>query len=61
MDTLDIAKTKAMKVGATGTIPALGHHDAVARGATVVSVTEMGPFAMTYVNPAEDPRQSAHP
>ncbi|MEP7175832.1 MAG: cupin domain-containing protein [Gemmatimonadales bacterium] len=60
-DTLDIAKTKAMKVGAAGTIPALGHHYAVARGATVVSVTAMGPFAMTYVNPAEDPQESAHP
>jgi len=60
-DTLDVAKTKAMKVGAKGQVPANHHHYAVARGATVVSVTSMGPFAMTYVNPADDPQSTAHP
>jgi quercetin dioxygenase-like cupin family protein len=59
-DTLDLAKTKTMKVGAKGQLPAEHHHYAVARGATVVSVTAMGPFAMTYVNPADDPQGSAH-
>jgi hypothetical protein len=34
------------------------HHYATAKGATVVEVTAMGPFAMTYVNPADDPRQA---
>jgi quercetin dioxygenase-like cupin family protein len=60
-DTLDLAKTKTMKVGAKGQVPAEHHHYAVARGATVVSVTAMGPFAMTYVNPADDPQSAAHP
>ena len=59
-DTLDLSKTNAMKVGATGKVPANSHHYAAARGATVVSVTAMGPFAMTYVNPADDPQQVAH-
>lgn len=60
-DTLDAAKTNTMKVGAKGKVPAQAHHYAVARGATVVSVSAMGPFAMTYVNPADDPRTAARP
>jgi hypothetical protein len=60
-DTLDVSKTSPMKVGAKGQLPALAHHYAVAKGATVVSVTSMGPFAMTYVNPADDPQTAAHP
>jgi quercetin dioxygenase-like cupin family protein len=59
-DTLDVSKTNTMKVGAKGTLPANHHHYGVAKGATVVSVTSMGPFAMTYVNPADDP-QASHP
>jgi hypothetical protein len=60
-DTLDVAKTNAMKVGAKGQVPALAHHYAVAGGAMVVSITAMGPFAMTYVHPADDPRTTPHP
>jgi hypothetical protein len=58
-DTLDVSKAKAMKVGAKGRVPAQHHHYGVAKGATVVKVTAMGPFAMTYVNPADDPQQAA--
>lgn len=54
-DTLDLSKAKPMKSGAKGTLPAKQHHYAAAKGATVVSVTAMGPFAMTYVNPADGP------
>ncbi|HKU62344.1 MAG TPA: cupin domain-containing protein [Gemmatimonadales bacterium] len=56
-DTLDLAKTKAMKPGDKGTIPAGHHHYAAASGPTVVKVNGMGPFAMTYVNPADDPQK----
>ena len=59
-DTLDLAKTNAMKPGDKGQMPAAAHHYAAAKGATVVSVTAMGPFAMTYVNPKDDP-QNAQP
>ena len=31
------------------------HHYAEAKGKTVVQVSAMGPFAMTYVNDADDP------
>jgi len=56
-DSLDLSKAKTMKAGAKGTIKAQQHHYAAAKGATVVSVTAMGPFAMTYVNPADDPQK----
>jgi quercetin dioxygenase-like cupin family protein len=55
-DTFDAANAKQMKVGAKGTIPAGQHHFAAASGATVITVSAKGPFAMTYVNPADDPR-----
>jgi hypothetical protein len=60
-DTFDLTKTKAMQTGATGKVPALSHHYAAAKGATIVSITAMGPFAMTYVNPADDPQKKATP
>jgi hypothetical protein len=56
-DKLDLKKTKTMKAGDKGDVPAEQHHYAATRGATVVSVTAKGPFAMTYVNPADDPRK----
>jgi len=57
-DTFDAAKMKAMGVGEKGSLPANSHHFAQAKGATVVAVTAMGPFAMTYVNPTDDPRKA---
>jgi hypothetical protein len=58
-DTFDMKSTKPMKVGAKGTIAAQMHHFAAAKGATIVSVTAMGPFAITYVNPADNPQKAA--
>ena len=55
-DAIDESKTMKMTPGDTGTIPPKMHHYAVARGATVLSIRAMGPFAMTYVKPADDPR-----
>src|SRR5207302_4394895 len=55
-DKFDAAKAKAMKAGDKGSIPAKAHHFAAAQGATFIQVTAMGPFALTYVNPADDPR-----
>jgi quercetin dioxygenase-like cupin family protein len=56
-DVLDQSKTKKLAPGDTGTIGAKMHHYAIANGATEVSVRAEGPFAMTYVNPADDPRK----
>ena len=54
-DTFVKSTMKPMAVGATGDIKAGMHHFALAQGATVVTISAMGPFAMTYVNPADDP------
>ena len=56
-DKFDAAQLKGMSVGEKGSVPANSHHFAQAKGPTVVAVTAMGPFAMTYVNPADDPRR----
>ena len=57
-DQFDAAQLKTMAKGDKGTVPAKAHHFAATKGATVVQVTAMGPFAMTYVNQADDPRQA---
>jgi quercetin dioxygenase-like cupin family protein len=57
-DTLDLSKTKAIKAGKKGSLPAQQHHYAAARGATVISIKSKGPFDMTYVNPADNPEKA---
>ena len=54
-DRMDQSHMNTMVVGDSGTIPAQAHHYAMAKTATIVAVTAMGPFAMTYVNPADTP------
>jgi quercetin dioxygenase-like cupin family protein len=56
-DKFDLKATAPMKKGDKGTMPAEHHHFGMAKGKTIVRVKAMGPFAMTYVNPADDPRQ----
>jgi len=58
-DTFDASKMKPMQLGTTGSMPANAHHFAAVRGATIIAVSGMGPFAMTYVNPADDPQKQA--
>ena len=60
-NTFDAAKTNAMATGATGKVAANMSHYAQAKGATVLEVTSTGPFAMTYVNPSDDPSKKATP
>ena len=52
-DKFDAAKLKSIKP--MGKMPATMHHFAATKGETIVQVTAQGPFAMTYVNPADDP------
>jgi len=56
-DTFDASKAKPMKAGEKGSLPANAHHFAAAQGATFIAVSAMGPFGMTYVNPADDPQK----
>jgi quercetin dioxygenase-like cupin family protein len=53
-----IDKTAMHLVGVGGffTAPATKPHYVVAKGETIIQVTAMGPFAATYVNAADDPR-----
>ena len=46
----------ALPSGGFATAPAEHAHFALARGTTVVQVTALGPFALTYVNPADVPK-----
>jgi mannose-6-phosphate isomerase-like protein (cupin superfamily) len=54
-DKLDVRKTLALTVGDTATAPAGMHHYFVTKGATIVSVTIMGPYVLTYVYPKDEP------
>jgi quercetin dioxygenase-like cupin family protein len=58
-DKLDLKQARPMVTGDTGTVPAKAHHYAATKGATIVAVTAMGPFAMTYVNPKDDPQNAS--
>jgi len=58
-DVLDTARTTALPAGGFVTAPAKMNHYAIARGKTVVQVHAMGPFALTYVNPKDDPSKMA--
>ena len=58
-DRFDVSKAKLMQVGDSGSIPANAHHFAAAKVATFITVRSMGPFAMTYVHPADDPQKAA--
>ncbi len=54
-DKVDKSKMTAVPVGGFVVAGAGQHHYAIAKGRTIVQVNLMGPFALTYVNPADDP------
>jgi quercetin dioxygenase-like cupin family protein len=58
-DAFDASKTKPMQVGDSGSIPANAHHFAAVKVATFITVSAMGPFAMTYVHSADDPQKAS--
>jgi mannose-6-phosphate isomerase-like protein (cupin superfamily) len=60
-DRLDARKTLPLAVGDTIVAPAGVHHDSVAKGTTIVSVTFIGPYTITYVHAYEAPRPRAFP
>ncbi len=55
-DRLDAAHATTLARGGFVTAGAGQHHFAIAKGRTVVQVHAMGPFQLTYVNPADDPQ-----
>ncbi|HXO21410.1 MAG TPA: cupin domain-containing protein [Thermoanaerobaculia bacterium] len=59
-DKFDAAAGKTLPPGTFGYLPAEMNHYAWAKGRTVVQVHGEGPFAITYVNAADDPRTAKH-
>jgi quercetin dioxygenase-like cupin family protein len=56
-DKADDGSMHTLKAGAYAKMPRRVHHSAKATGETVVQLTAMGPFEITYVNPQDDPRK----
>jgi quercetin dioxygenase-like cupin family protein len=58
-DTVRTPAAQLLNAGGYTIAKGTDHHYAVARGKTVVQVHGQGPFAITYVNPKDDPRNAA--
>ena len=54
-DKVDHKASKMLTAGGYGVAPANMHHFAWTKAGAIVQVNLMGPFAITYVNPADDP------
>ena len=54
----DQSATRAMPAGTFGFWPAGMRHFAWAKGETVLQLHGIGPWMITYVNPADDPRNA---
>ena len=57
-DRFDRAATRRLSAGSFGYWPAGMRHFAWAEGETVLQLHGQGPWTITYVNPADDPRNS---
>src|SRR5215510_10360864 len=55
----DAATMKPLPAGGYALLPAEMRHYAMAKTDSTVQVHGMGPFALTYVNPADDPSKRA--
>ena len=55
-DKLDLHKSTALKTGSFLLMPAKMNHYGWATTPTILQIEAEGPFAITYVNPADDPR-----
>jgi hypothetical protein len=56
-DAFDERAAKALPVGTYSSMPAEMTHFAWMSGETVLQLSSMGPWTITYVNPADDPRK----
>ena len=54
-DSWDDAKMQSMGVGGYAALPAQMHHYFMSKTASTIQVHGSGPFAVNYVNPADDP------
>ena len=56
-DKLDRSKTRALSAGGVAIMQPKTNHFAWTKGETIVQVHGVGPWAINYVNPADDPRK----
>ena len=56
-DKLDAAKTKRLAAGSVAIMQPKTNHFAWTKEETIVQVHGIGPWTITYVNPADDPRK----
>jgi len=57
-DTIDKAAMTDLPAGGYALMPAQMHHYVIAKTAVTIQVHAMGPFAINYVNPADDPSRA---
>ena len=57
-DRVDEKSVKWIRPGQSVVLPANAHHYVLTRGRTVVAVSAVGPFTVTYVDKKDDPRVS---
>jgi quercetin dioxygenase-like cupin family protein len=55
-DTLDKKGAHELKAGGFHHLPGKAHHYAFTKAPTVLQISGDGPFDITYLNPADDPR-----
>lgn len=56
-DKLDESSMQSLSAGGYAKMPRQMHHYAMAKTETTIQLYGMGPFAITYVNPSDDPRK----
>lgn len=59
-DTFDIKQTKPLKPGTYSSMAPKMTHFAWMTGETVLQLSSIGPWAITYVRPDDDPRKKSH-
>jgi quercetin dioxygenase-like cupin family protein len=60
-DQLDPKQTRPLATGDSATAPAGMHHFSIAKGRTVLLVTFMGPYTITYLRAEDAPRPRGFP
>ncbi len=56
-DTFDPMKGKSLPAGSYAMLPAKSNHFAFFKEETIIQANSMGPWDITYLNPADDPRK----
>jgi quercetin dioxygenase-like cupin family protein len=60
-DRIDPKQTRALATGDSATAPSGMHHFSIAKGRTVLSVTFIGPYTITYLRAEDAPRRQVFP